>query len=216
MVLGNHDLHFLAVYYGGHDPGRSDTLDALLGASDVDTLASWLRNQGLVHYDASLEWLMVHAGVPPSWSLKQTLERADEAKQFYGGTNGPEFFAGMYGNAPANWRDDLIGLDRVRCIVNYLTRMRMVEADGELNFDRKGGPEDLADGCLPWFDQPRKQTLGAKVAFGHWAALEGVAANDSVAATDAGCVWGRELAALCLQSGERIAVPSRARTTEEE
>lgn len=215
VVLGNHDLHFLAVYYGGHYPRRGDTLDELLGASDVDSLASWLREQRLVHYDAALGWLMVHAGVPPGWSLTQTLERADEARKFYSGTNGAEFFAGMYGNKPANWSDELIGLDRVRCIVNYFTRMRLIAADGELNFDRKGVPEDLADGFLPWFAQStgdaKALLLRAKIAFGHWAALEGVADNPQVAALDTGCVWGRELTALCLNTGERTTVPSHAK-----
>lgn len=209
VVLGNHDLHFLAVYYGGHYPRRADTLDELLDATDVDELASWLRGQPLVHYDAKLGWLMVHAGIPARWSLTQVLERAEEARKFYSGMHGPEFFAGMYGNTPANWNDDLIGLDRVRCIVNYFTRMRLVGAAGELNFDRKGAPEDLADGLQPWFEQPRTQELGANVAFGHWAALEGVANNPTVAALDTGCVWGRELTALCLSTGELTAVPSQ-------
>lgn len=209
VVLGNHDLHFLAIHYGGHNPRRTDTLDELLGAHDVDQLASWLRGQPLMHHDAALGWLMVHAGVPPGWSLSEALGRAAEAHRYYGGTHGPEFFAGMYGNTPASWRDSLSGLDRVRCIVNYLTRMRLIAQDGELEFERKGAPQNLADGLLPWFAQPRTQPLGAKIAFGHWAALEGVADNAGVAALDTGCVWGRELTALSLTTGELTAVPSR-------
>lgn len=209
VVLGNHDLHFLAVHYGGHDPRRSDTLDELLNAPDVDDLASWLRGQPLVHHHSELGWLMVHAGVPPAWSLDQVLARAGEATRYYAGTHGPEFFAGMYGNTPSNWREALTGLDRVRCIVNYFTRMRLIALNGELDFERKGAPQDLADGLLPWFAHPRPAPLGCKVAFGHWAALEGVADNTEVAALDTGCVWGRELTALCLETGERATVPSR-------
>jgi bis(5'-nucleosyl)-tetraphosphatase (symmetrical) len=215
IVLGNHDLHFLAVFYGGHEVRRSDTLDALLCASDVEELASWLRTQPLVYHESQLGWLMVHAGIPPLWALDEVLERAEEARQFYSGIGGAEFFAGMYGNTPARWDEALQGLDRVRCIVNYLTRMRLVAADGTLDFALKGVPTDLPEGFLPWFLQPRTAPLGAKIAFGHWAALEGrldtaldasveVAVKKSsgapilpdAAALDTGCVWGRTLTAL--------------------
>jgi len=221
VVLGNHDLHFLAVFYGGHDTRRSDTLDELLAAPDVEELAAWLRTQPLVYQDCDLGWLMVHAGVPPLWSQEELLERAAEAKEFYGGNNGAEFFAGMYGNSPVRWNDKLVGLERVRCVVNYLTRMRLVATDGTLDFAVRGAPSDLPAGFLPWFLQERFRPLDAKVAFGHWAALEGNTefsgarspqdnCNEgylpSVAALDTGCVWGRELTALCLETGLRTAV----------
>lgn len=215
VVLGNHDLHFLAVFYGGHEPRRSDTLEELLAAADVETLAAWLRRQPLVHHSESLGWLMVHAGVPPLWSLSQLVARAEEAQQFYAGAGGPEFFAGMYGNTPARFHDELRGLDRIRCIVNYLTRMRLVAADGTLDFAHKGAPgAAIAEsGLLPWFAQSRKRPLGCKIAFGHWAALEGelpAATQGQMAALDTGCVWGRELTALCLESGDRVSVPAVA------
>ena len=223
LVLGNHDLHFLAVFYGGHRPKRSDTLDDLLAAPDAEELAAWLRVQPLVHHSPSLGWLMVHAGVPPQWTLDDLMERAAEAQRFYAGSGGPEFFAGMYGNTPGVWREDLDGLPRVRCIVNYLTRMRLIDGSGALNFDLKGAPTNLPNGFVPWFAQPRAKPLGAKIAFGHWAALEGktelgVAVNPEtplagslpqVAALDTGCVWGRELTALCLETGERSSVPAK-------
>ena len=226
IVLGNHDLHFLAVFYGGHEVRRSDTLDELLCAPDVEDLASWLRTQPLVHHESQLGWLMVHAGIPPLWSLDDVLERAEEARQFYRGIGGAEFFAGMYGNTPARWSEELQGLDRIRCIVNYLTRMRLVAADGTLDFSLKGVPTDLPEGYLPWFLQPRAADLKTKIAFGHWAALEGrldtagdLVVNENLvpgilpdaAALDTGCVWGRQLTALCLESGERTQVSAGAR-----
>ena len=224
-VLGNHDLHFLAVYYGGHETKRSDTLDELLSAADVDEIASWLRSQPLLQEQQELGWLMVHAGVPPLWTLEETRLRAQEAQRFYAGSGGAEFFAGMYGNVPARWSDDLAGLARMRCIVNYLTRMRLVARDGTLDFDLKGAPSVLPEGFLPWFSQDRPEALGVRVAFGHWAALEGQTDDLEyitdeaipqvpqleVAALDTGCVWGRELTALCLESGKRVAVAAGER-----
>ena len=149
---------------------------------------------------------MVHAEIPPGWSLAAVLARAAEAHRYYSGTHGPEFFAGMYGNHPANWDDALAGLDRVRCIVNYFTRMRLIAADGELEFERKGAPEDREDGLLPWFAQPRAELLGCKVAFSYWAALEGVVDNPCVAALDTGCVWGRELTLMRLEDQKLFSV----------
>lgn len=223
VVLGNHDLHFLAVFYGGHDTRRSDTLDELLSAPDVEELAAWLRTQPLVHCDRELGWLMVHAGAPPLWSLEEVLDRAAEAREFYTGHNGADFFAGMYGNSPVRWNKKLTGLERIRCVVNYLTRMRLVAVDGTLDFENKGVPSDVPTGFLPWFLQERLGPLRINVAFGHWAALEGDASGDvgrvitkkpedntgflpAVAALDTGCVWGRELTALCLETGQRTAV----------
>jgi len=192
VVLGNHDLHFLAVFYGGHDTRRSDTLDELLAAPDVEDLAAWLRNQPLIHTDSDLGWLMVHAGVPPLWSLAELIERAAEA---------------------------------------HLTRMRLVAVDGTLDFANKGVPNEPPTGYLPWFSQERLGPLGINVAFGHWAALEGntsVRGGKSakgkqeqkhreeaghlptVAALDTGCVWGRKLTALCLETGKRTAVQAAA------
>jgi len=218
VVLGNHDLHFLSVFYGGHDTRRSDTLDELLAAPDVEDLAAWLRTQPLMYTDSDLGWLMVHAGVPPLWSLAELSERALEAREFYTGANGADFFAGMYGNSPVRWNKNLTGLERVRCVVNYLTRMRLVAIDGTLDFANKGAPNNLPPGFLPWFSQERLGPLGIKVAFGHWAALEGEIDGKieddtgylpTVAALDTGCVWGRKLTALCLETGLRTAVAAR-------
>ncbi len=226
VVLGNHDLHFLAVFYGGHAVRSSDTLDELLSAPDVAELAAWLRCQPLAHHAPQLGWLMVHAGVPPQWTLQELMARAEEARAFYSGLSGAEFFAAMYGDSPSRWSEELRGMDRVRCIVNHLTRMRLIDAGGVLDFALKGAPTNLPPGLAPWFVQPRREGLGAKVAFGHWAALEGRAvygADQSadlwsdpdtdqaqsqirVAALDTGCVWGRALTALCLDTGKRSSV----------
>jgi len=210
VVLGNHDLHFLAVFYGNHDVRGSDTLDELLGSDRVAELADWLSQQPLVQHDARLGWLMVHAGVPPDWTLAELLSRAEEARGYYSGARRKRFFQHMYGNTPNCWVDGLAGLERVRCIVNYLTRMRLVAADGTLDFAHKGAPVGLPDGFLPWFERSRSAPLGANVAFGHWAALNGVTGVTDCAALDTGCVWGRELTALCLESGERVAVAAQS------
>ena len=206
IVLGNHDLHFLAVHYANHKVRRSDTLDELLGAPDVDELANWLRARPLVHHDPALGWLMVHAGVPPDWDLQTLLALAGEAQACYSGDEGEAFFAQMYGNEPARFSSDLTGLSRVRCVVNHLTRMRVLDAALGMDFAVKGPPVDLAEGMAPWFARSRAQPLGARVVFGHWAALQGETGNADVVALDTGCVWGRELTAMCLETEQRFCV----------
>ena len=210
VVLGNHDLHFLAIYFGGHSAGSSDTFEALLAAPDVDTLAHWLRRQKLLHYDKTSKTTMVHAGIPPQWSVRQARHFAGEVEAVIGGDksiNGigyVDYFAGMYGNKPALWSSDLTGLERLRVITNYLTRMRMIEVTGALDFAHKGSLLDAPANLIPWYDLTSAKLKKGRLLFGHWAAIDGVTGYENVIALDTGCVWGRKLTALCLETGELI------------
>ena len=208
IVLGNHDLHFLAIYFGGHKPGRSDTFNELLRAPDVDELAHWLRRQPLIHRDKELGYVMVHAGIPHIWSIKQARKRAKEVHRVLRGKNPAipykKFFRVMYGNQPDTWDDKLTGVDRVRLITNYLTRLRLVRPDGRMDFQHKGTLADAPAGLVPWYEPRRRKPYPGRILFGHWAALDGVTSSEKVVALDTGCVWGRSLTAMCLQTGERF------------
>jgi len=198
IVLGNHDLHLLAVYYGSVSRKRSDTLDEILDAPDAAELMDWLRSQRLAHYDAGLNYFMSHAGLPPTWNVKQAIKRAGEVEEIIKGPLAQEYFDNMYGNLPNRWEKGLLGWDRLRLITNYLTRMRFCDSDGTLDFKAKGGLDSQPNGFLPWFRQPRKDSSAA-VLFGHWAALEGRTDTEGVHALDTGCVWGNALTAMRLE-----------------
>ena len=205
-LLGNHDLHLLAVACGVRRPGRMDTLDALLQAPDRDELLHWLRQQALAVQAQGV--LMVHAGVLPQWSAADTLARADELQQVLRSPDWADFLTQMYGNEPARWDDALQGTARLRVIVNALTRLRFCSADGTMEFDTKEGADGAPPGYMPWFDVPGRRTAGEVVAFGHWSTL-GWLHRPDVLALDSGCVWGGCLTALQLQADgahERIEV----------
>ncbi|MHB0776372.1 symmetrical bis(5'-nucleosyl)-tetraphosphatase [Halomonas sp. WWR20] len=208
VVLGNHDLHLLAVAHGMARAKRSDTLEAVLEAPDRVELLDWLRMQPLLVTDSALDAVMVHAGLLPQWSLERTCRLAAEAEAILHGDRLVDFLAVMYGNLPARWSDDLEGVDRWRFIVNVLTRMRFIAADGTLDFSAKEGLDSAPAGFAPWFTYPRDDD--PRIIFGHWAALEGHAPDATVRAEalDTGCVWGGPLTALNLTTGERISEPS--------
>ncbi|MBD3894851.1 symmetrical bis(5'-nucleosyl)-tetraphosphatase [Halomonas sp. ML-15] len=209
VVLGNHDLHLLAVARGGASIKRSDTLDAILAAPDREVLLDWLQQQPLAVAEG--EHLMVHAGLLPQWSWEQAQALADEVQARLAGPGAGAFLEQMYGNQPACWRDDLDGIERLRVIVNAFTRMRFIDADGCLDFAAKEGLDSGPTGFAPWFSYPRSDD--PQIIFGHWAALEGKTPGSRVRAEalDTGCVWGGHLTALNLDSGERISVPSQRR-----
>ena len=194
-VLGNHDLHLLAVAAGIRRAHRSDTLDDILGAPDRDALLDWVRARPLAHFEDG--WLMVHAGVPPQWSVERTLELADEVRRVLSGPRWIDFLREMYGNEPAAWSDSLRGNDRLRVIVNALTRIRFCTPDGRMDFTAKEGFGSAPDGYLPWFDVAGRASAGTPIVFGHWAAL-GLIDRADLLAIDTGCVWGRELTAVRL------------------
>lgn len=199
VVLGNHDLHFIAVYYGLRKRGKNDTLDELLRAPDCADLVYWLRQQKLIHHDPALGFTMVHAGIPPQWDLPEALARAREVENILQSDKIENFLSDMYGNLPSRWRDDLAGVDRLRLITNYFTRMRFCSADGELELQTKESADAAPIGFAPWFSFPERKTQAQKILFGHWAALEGRADVENVYALDTGCVWGGALTALRLE-----------------
>ena len=194
VVLGNHDLHLLAVAHGAQRRRRSDTLDELLAAGDRDALLEWLITRPLAHAEG--EDLMVHAGVVPQWSVAMTVELAGEVSRALA-LDPRALFDAMYGNEPDRWRDSLAGMERLRFTINVLTRLRVCTADGRVDLTVKGPPPPATSGLRPWFEHPKRRTRDARVIFGHWSAL-GLVQRSKVAGIDTGCVWGGELTALDL------------------
>lgn len=206
-VLGNHDLHGLAVSCGTRKTGHLDTLDELLQASDRSSWTTWLRQQPLALWSHGV--LSVHAGVLPSWTITQTMALAREVEDVLRGQDWHEFMGQMYGNSPAAWHEALQGVDRLRVVVNALTRLRFCTPEGEMEFNTKEAAENAPEGFLPWFDVPGRRTAGTPIAFGHWSTLRQPERTD-VWALDTGCVWGGSLSAIRLHhdgSRERLCVP---------
>ena len=191
-LLGNHDLHLLAVAHGIRKAHRSDTLDGLLTASDREAWIDWVRHRRMALHRHG--WLMVHAGVPPPWTLSTTLQLAAEVEQQLRGPDLPAFLSVMYGNQPDRWSDTLQGADRLRFAINALTRTRFVATDGTLDFSAKEGADQTPAGLLPWFEHPQRQTRGLPIAFGHWSTL-GLIQRPDLLALDTGCIWGGKLSA---------------------
>lgn len=206
-VLGNHDLHLLALYYNDKNPKKSDTLKSILTAKDNEELLSWLRHQPLVHHDESLNALMVHAGIPPKWSAKKAIKRSLEFENFMQSPDYKDFFKVMYGNSPDQWDKSLVGMERLRIIVNYFTRMRFCTQKGQLDLLTKEGLDKKPKGFSPWFELDRK-AKDTRIFFGHWAALEGRADADNVFALDTGCVWGGKLSAIRLEDETWFRTPA--------
>jgi len=194
-VLGNHDLHLLAVAAGVRAPGKRDTLADILNASDAEQLITWLRHRPLAHFEAG--HLMVHAGVAAPWTVAQTLALAGEIEQALRGPDWRKHLAQMYGDNPARWQDSLSGAKRLRVIINALTRMRFCTADGRMELSVKGAPDAAPAGLLPWYDVPGRATSNITIVFGHWSTL-GLLLRPDVICLDSGCVWGGRLTAVRL------------------
>jgi bis(5'-nucleosyl)-tetraphosphatase (symmetrical) len=203
-LLGNHDLHLLAVAVGAQSTSRSDTLDEILAAPDRDELVEWLRQRPLAMFvDAHL---LVHAGVPPQWSAEKTMTLAHEVEAVLRSDGWAAFLGQMYGNEPNRWDDALTGVPRLRCIVNALTRMRLCEPDGTMDFTHKEsdkGPDGSS--LVPWFDAPHRKTSDVTVVFGHWSAM-GLVLRPNLVGLDSGCVWGGKLTAVCLDDRSLLQV----------
>ena len=199
-LLGNHDLHLLAVAHGVRRAHRSDTLDDILQADDRDAWLDWVRTRRLAVLDAG--WLCVHAGVVPAWTTAQVLALAAEVEAMLAGPDLPHFLQVMYGNEPRRWSDALPGHDRWRFVINTFTRIRFCSADGELEFATKDGADAAPPGFHPWFDAPGRATAGQPMAVGHWSTL-GLVQRPDLLAIDTGCVWGGALTAVRVDGGRR-------------
>ena len=194
-LLGNHDLHLLAVAHGARKRRRSETIADILDAPDREQLVDWLRQQDMAFFEQGV--LMVHAGVLPGWTTAQTLALAGEVQAVLRGPDIAGFLHKMYGDEPAEWDDGLKGKARLRVIVNALTRLRFCTAEGVMEFATKEGVGGTPPGFMPWFDVPGRRTAGVTVAFGHWSTL-GWLNRPDVISLDSGCVWGGHLSAIRL------------------
>ncbi|MEN8169819.1 MAG: symmetrical bis(5'-nucleosyl)-tetraphosphatase [Pseudomonadota bacterium] len=205
-VLGNHDLHLLAVWQHKHKHFKSnDTLSPIFEADDGEELLEWLRQQPLMHYDAELDYAMLHAGLPPQWNCDEALLHAAEVEKVLRGKQFHEFLGHMYGNKPTRWSENLEGWDRIRFIVNCFTRLRFCQADGKLEFKHKGELHNAPEGYHPWFELEQRNSQPQRLVFGHWSAL-GLYRQNNVNAIDTGCLWGGSLTALHLESGKAISL----------
>lgn len=204
VVLGNHDLHFLAMHEGFAPTQTKDTLSQLLDAKDCEELCEWLRQKPLAHFEkldtenGPEDFLMVHAGIAPNWSIHKTLSLAKEVEMALQGKKYRKFLKGMYGDYPACWQDSLEGQDRLRAITNYITRIRFCDELGNLNLKVKDGLGSAPQGFKPWYEY-EKISNSATILFGHWAALEGKTGKCRVVALDTGYVWGRKLTLMRLE-----------------
>jgi len=205
-VLGNHDLHLLATAAGVRRSSGTDTFQDVLDASDAAELIDWLRARPLLHRDRERRLLLVHAGIPPGWRVKEARRQAAEVETLLRGPNWQKALGDMYGESPDLWSPGLTNGDRRRFTINALTRMRYCAADGRLDFTHSGPPGSQPAGLVPWFDAPGRRGRKWHIVFGHWSAL-GVIRRPDLTALDSGCVWGRELTAVRLDPlDETIAV----------
>lgn len=196
-VLGNHDLHLLSIAAGAGKKQKGDSLDAILNAPDYDELIDWLRMRPIAHYENG--YLLVHAGVLPQWTLNQALALAREVETVLQGKDWVYFLRNMYGNYPTQWQDSLKGIERLRCIVNGFTRLRFCSEEGEMDFEIKESPSYMPAGLLPWFEVSARKTKDDKIIFGHWSTL-GLLLRENLISLDTGCVWNRQLTAICLEN----------------
>jgi bis(5'-nucleosyl)-tetraphosphatase (symmetrical) len=208
VTLGNHDLHLLSRLFTENNlKNHDDTLHEILAAEDREELGHWLRQQSILFYDDYLNVVLCHAGIAPMWDLAQAMSLAQELEQVLRGKEYQHFLQHMYGNEPNHWDPSLNGIDRLRVICNYYTRMRFCTRDGNLFHGYKGTIKDAPPYLYPWFEVPNRLAIPADIVFGHWAALEGKCPHPHLHAIDTGCLWGGTLTALRLQDKQRFSVP---------
>lgn len=207
-VLGNHDLHLLAVAAGLATTRPRDTLAPILAAPDRDALLHWLRHRPLLHVDTTHNIAIVHAGLVPQWDIAQARALAAEAEAIFRGPGYQNFFAHMYGDTPDRWDPGFSGYERLRFIVNVCTRLRFCDRDGRLDLLHKGAPGTQAPSLIPWFQAPARRNRATRIVFGHWSTL-GFYAGDGVLGLDTGCVWDGRLTAVRLDAdgANAITVP---------
>ncbi len=203
-VFGNHDFHLLCVAEGVEKKRKRDTLDEILAAPDRDELLQWLRHRPLMHADE--EFALVHAGLLPEWTVAQARSLAREVESALRGSGYRQLLASMYGDKPDRWSDELRGIDRLRVIINAMTRLRVCDASGAMVLAFKGEPGDAHSGWTSWFDVPARRSRDHTVVFGHWSAL-GLMLRPDVLGLDSGCVWGRSLSAVRLSDRRLFQVP---------
>ena len=206
-VLGNHDLHLLALAHGVVKEREDDTLAEVLAAPDRDELLDWLRRLPMIHVEAN--YVLVHAGLLPQWDVATAKTLASEVEAELRGPRHREFLAQLYGSRPDRWSDSLRGIDRLRVIVNALTRLRFCTPEGVMEFRSKGDAGDAPPGYLPWFDVPGRRSASHTVICGHWSVL-GLRMAPGLLALDSGCVWGGRLSAVRLDGRALTQVPCRA------
>lgn len=205
VVLGNHDLHLLAIAHGVRQTNGHDTFQDVLTAPDCDELMTWLLHCPLLVADEQHRFVMTHAGIAPGWNLAQATTHARELECAL--QHDPKaVLAELFGNTPDAWSESLTGAARLRCITNFLTRMRYCHSDGRLDFSYKGTLKDCPPTLTPWFQLSSHLDAGWQIVFGHWAALQGQTHHPTIHALDTGCAWGECLTALCLETGQRTAV----------
>ncbi len=201
-VLGNHDLHLLAVAYGTARQRRHDSFADVLAAPDRNQLLAWLCRQPLLHHDAELGYTLVHAGLLPQWDLAQASVLAGEVEHALRGPACVELLEHMYGDQPDTWDDTLGGWERLRLVVNAFTRLRYCTVNGRMDLAPVGAPGTQPSHLVPWFQAPQRRTRKLNIIFGHWSTL-GTWQGDGVIALDSGCVWGRSLTAVRLDGRQR-------------
>jgi bis(5'-nucleosyl)-tetraphosphatase (symmetrical) len=209
-VLGNHDLHLLAVAFATRRKIKSaDTIEDILDARDRDTLLEWLLSQRLTHYDATRKTLLVHAGLVPQWSV-ETAESLATSVEAALEKDPRGLFDEMYGDQPDKWSDSLKGMDRLRFAINTLTRLRVCTRDGRVDLKMKGGAKDIPAPFKPWFEWDNRESRDVRVIFGHWSAL-GFVRTHGVVGLDTGCVWGGSLTAIDIDAVDAAPVSTPCR-----
>jgi len=203
IVLGNHDLHLLAVANGHLKYKKNETFHDVLNAPDRDELLDWLRHRPLAHHDGSLGYTLIHAGLPPQWDLNTTMSCAREVESELRGPHYRDYLESMYGNEPDCWSDSLSGQDRLRFITNCFTRLRFCDADGNLALEEKAAPGSQPAPFVPWFEVVDRASRNMRIIFGHWSTL-GLHMGNGVVCLDTGCLWGNQLTAMRLDVGDVV------------
>jgi bis(5'-nucleosyl)-tetraphosphatase (symmetrical) len=212
-VLGNHDLTLMACAHNNSlltkilnenqkNPKAINGIVQVLNAPDFMELINWLEYRPLAHFDKNFNLLLIHAGVHPDWDVTKTLMLAHEVELTLQSSTAIQLYNNIYGDQPENWDDNLISIDRLRCIINYLTRIRFCTIDGKLNLHIKGTISDQPNGYLPWYTIEQRKTKDVTIVFGHWAALSGNVDYPNIIALDTGCRWNGPLTAYKIESKE--------------
>ncbi|HXN16021.1 MAG TPA: symmetrical bis(5'-nucleosyl)-tetraphosphatase [Usitatibacter sp.] len=203
-VLGNHDLHLVCVAEGIEKRKAQDTLDEVLQAPDREELVAWLRHRPLIHAEG--KFALVHAGLMPDWTVERALRLGAEVEGQLRSPDYRQVLRHMYGDKPERWREDLTGADRLRVIINAMTRLRVCDASGAMVLKFKGEPKEASGDWIPWFDVPARRSRDHTIVCGHWSAM-GLRMRADLLCLDSGCVWGRELSAVRLTDRALFQLP---------